>query len=46
MLKCKYMTRTPMLTRDIMLDNDWGEAGYSYSIIVSQVGPETGYGIL
>ena len=21
------MTITPMLTRDIMLDNDWGEAG-------------------
>lgn len=35
-----------MLTRDIMLDRHWGEAGSSLSIFVSQVGFETRHGIL
>ena len=46
MLKCKYMTITAVLTRGVMLDDDWREAGYSYSIFVSQISPQIGYDIL
>jgi hypothetical protein len=41
-----FLTIIPMLTRDIMLDHDWGETGSSHSIFVSQVGVEARHGIL
>jgi hypothetical protein len=41
-----FFTIMSMLTRDIMLDGDWGETGSAYSIFVSEVGSETRHGIL
>jgi len=44
--KVQPSTSHCLLARGVMLDDDWREAGYSYSIFISQISPETGYDIL